>query len=156
MAVPRQYLDEVSMIASNQFLQCDVRMRQAKQNPSRKFGGLAINVCGDFLQLPPVDKDGSRKSLAVPINATGKCLDNDETPQKGDEDAKAEARQGYELWRSFTRVVCLTVNLCLLYTDNAPKQKLRHSKHCFFMLWFCWIVVLSFCFCVCLCFVAFD
>ena len=52
------------VIPSNQFLQCDVRMRQAKQNSHAPFGGLALNVCGDFMQLPPVDRDGTRKSVA--------------------------------------------------------------------------------------------
>ena len=65
------YLDEVSMVAADQFLQCDVRMRQGKMKPESKFGGLAFNVCGDFLQLPPVDKDGSRTSLARPLDDRG-------------------------------------------------------------------------------------
>ena len=60
------FVDEVSMISADQFHHCDVRMRQAKQNPERQFGGLALNICGDFLQLPPVDKDNSRRSLAMP------------------------------------------------------------------------------------------
>ena len=49
------YLDEVSMVASDQFLQCDIRLRQAKLQTHLPFGGLAMNFCGDFLQLPPVD-----------------------------------------------------------------------------------------------------
>lgn len=61
------YMDEVSMIAADQFLQSDVRLRQAMMQPQLPFGGLALNVCGDFLQLPPVDRDGSRKSLASRI-----------------------------------------------------------------------------------------
>ena len=60
------FLDEISMISSDQLLQCDVRIRQAKMVFDRPFGGLAMNYCGDFLQLPPVDKNGSRKSLAMP------------------------------------------------------------------------------------------
>ena len=60
-------MDEVSMIAADQFLQSDVRLRQARMQPQLPFGGLALNVCGDFLQLPPVDRDGSRKSLASRI-----------------------------------------------------------------------------------------
>ena len=40
-------------------------MRQAKMEMELAFGGLALNVCGDFLQLPPVNKDGSRRSLAT-------------------------------------------------------------------------------------------
>eukprot|EP00973_Karenia_brevis_P038726 5344337-Karenia_brevis.AAC.1 len=64
------------MIPSDQFLQCDVRMRQAKMSTATPFGGLAMNICGDFLQLPPVDKDGSKRSLAMP---------HDESPVSEDE-----------------------------------------------------------------------
>ncbi len=35
------YMDEVSMISSDQFLQCDVRMRQAKMRSESPLGGLA-------------------------------------------------------------------------------------------------------------------
>ena len=65
------YLDELSMVSADQFLQCDVRMRQGKMNPPETFGGLAINACGDFLQLPPVSRDGSKKSLACVLDDTG-------------------------------------------------------------------------------------
>ena len=44
-------------------------MRQAMMNTEHPFGGLVVNICGDFLQLPPVDKDGSRRSLAMPHDA---------------------------------------------------------------------------------------
>ena len=111
-------MDEVSMVSSDQFLQCDVRMRQAKRQPDFPFGGLAMNVCGDFLQLPPVSRDGSRKSLAVDCNAGDtavlpKSLDDEEGDgqEPGEEPANAEGPQGLLLWRSFRRVVCLTVNV---------------------------------------------
>ena len=106
------FLDEVSMIAADQFLQCDVRMRQAKQTTQQPFGGLAVNVCGDFLQLPPVDKDGSRHSLARPFDDTGHVApDGDEEAQATAKAAHAESRQGFELWRSIAKVVCLNVNV---------------------------------------------
>ena len=65
-AVLAMYIDEVSMISSGQFAQCDVRMRQAELEPAKPFGGLAIHFCGDFLQLPPVDKAGDRKKPRSP------------------------------------------------------------------------------------------
>ena len=43
------FLDEVSMVSADQFLQCDVRLRQAKLKPCAKFSNLAMNICGDFL-----------------------------------------------------------------------------------------------------------
>ena len=59
------------MVSADQFLQCDVRLRQAKVQPNVRFGNVAMNICGDFLQLPPVDKHGTRKSLAVPVDEIG-------------------------------------------------------------------------------------
>ncbi len=102
------------MISSDQFLQCDVRLRQAKMKPSQPFGGLAMNICGDFLQLPPVDKDGSRRSLAMALDDVGQPVPtaDDEAPEIIQADAsQAEARQGYELWAALNRIVCLTVNV---------------------------------------------
>ena len=104
------YIDEISMISGDQFCQVDVRCRQAKMNFNRAFGALAINIGGDFLQLPPVDKNGSRLSLALPLNDTGKTVGQD----IGEAEAKtaaAESRQGRALWSSIRKVVCLTINV---------------------------------------------
>ena len=82
------------------------------------WGGLAINVCGDFLQLPPVSKDGRRKSMAQPLDDTGMPEPAEEPPLaesfacEGPVVPSAEGRQGLEMWRSFfRRVVCLNVNV---------------------------------------------
>ena len=81
MNVVAAYIDEVSMIASDQFLQCYVRSRQANMNSDARFGNLAVNICGDFLQLPPVDKQkGSRRSLAMPLDHHGRCDAEEATP----------------------------------------------------------------------------
>ena len=118
MNVVAAYIDEVSMIASDQFLQCGVRLRQTKINNDARFGNLAVNICGDFLQLPPVDKQkGSRRSLAMPLDHHGRrdaqeaTPDNEAHHDRSVASRLAEARQGFELWRSITRVVCLTVNV---------------------------------------------
>eukprot|EP00959_Pyramimonas_sp_CCMP1952_P048309 1008340-Pyramimonas_sp.AAC.1 len=71
---------------------------------------LAMNFCGDFLQLPPVDKDGSRRSLAMPHD------DVDDDADGGDDAAtvqqkrskRVEGRQGFDLWSTLKRVVSLT------------------------------------------------
>ena len=116
------FLDEISMVPGSQLLHCDVRMRQATMRPNARFGGLAMNFCGDFLQLPPVDKDGTRKSLACPLDESGKVpleIEEEDGPpaavltkdQKEKQQASVESRQGFELWRSVRRVVCLSVNV---------------------------------------------
>ena len=107
------YIDEVSMISAEQFYQCDTRMRQAKESPLNKFGNLAMNICGDFLQLRPVKK----RSLAVPLDAQGHCevededAEQDRTKATTQDKQAAEAREGFALWRSITRVVCVCVSL---------------------------------------------
>ena len=85
--------------------------------PDTQFGQLAVNLCDDFLQLSPVGNDGSRKSLAMPLDAVGhdQCDDEGEdvaktTQMQNRESTLAETRHGFELWRSITRVVCLSVN----------------------------------------------
>ena len=79
-----------------------------------------MNFCGDFLQLPPVDKDGTRKSLALPLDEKGyqACAPDDADAdvdvaesQDRNQQALLEGRQGFELWRSISRVVCLNVNV---------------------------------------------
>ena len=100
------------MVSADQFLQCDVRLRQAKLKPNARFGDLAMNICGDFLQLPPVDKHGTRKSLAAHVDELG-GVEVDEEPLemtldlgeqvkdgKRREQMNLETRQGLELWRS--------------------------------------------------------
>ena len=49
------FIDEISMISSDQLLLCDVRMRQAKINAAQPFGGLVVNIGGYDLQHVGVD-----------------------------------------------------------------------------------------------------
>ena len=95
------FLDEVSMIAADQFLQCDVRMRQAKMRSDLFCGGLALNICGDFLQLPPVDKDGSRPSLAMDLDAP------EPPPEEGGEQKRLAGQHIVEAWQRVGRAVLI-------------------------------------------------
>ena len=65
------FLDEISMVAPEQLIQADIRVRQAKEQPLHRFGGLGVSLSGDFLQLPPVDTH----SLAQPVDDLGKWVD---------------------------------------------------------------------------------
>ena len=68
-AVVAVFIDEASMYTANKFHQGDVRMRQAKKQTNRPFGGLGATISGDFLQLLPVDPDEAGFSLATALNA---------------------------------------------------------------------------------------
>ena len=107
------FIDEISMVAPDQFHQCNIRVQQATQGYLRNFGGLGTVVCGDFLQLPPIE----RSSLAPkPIKAGHDNGDGEEDAASSGNEAEAdkpsgETSQGLLLWRSFHRVVSLTVNM---------------------------------------------
>ena len=109
------YMDEISMVSADQFLQSDVRLRQAKMKPEMPFGGMALNVCGDFLQLPPVNKDGNRRSLATATVESEEENDDvnvdDASARQQRRAGKAESMQGLRLWRNIQRVVCLSINV---------------------------------------------
>ena len=102
------------MVSADQLLQADVRMRQAKQRADRLFGNLAIVLSGDVLQLPPVDKNDIRKSLAGDIESNDDDVDCDTKTPKAMAERKAkrgETEQGLRIWKSVRRVVCLEVNV---------------------------------------------
>lgn len=48
-------IDEVSMLHANQFELLNKVLKYCRANPE-PFGGIQLVVCGDFFQLPPVDK----------------------------------------------------------------------------------------------------
>lgn len=48
-------VDEVSMLEPTFFEQLDFVAREIRGNRSSGFGGMQMLMCGDFLQLPPVD-----------------------------------------------------------------------------------------------------
>ena len=46
-------IDEISMIKSDLLYQLDLRLREITQKPNKLFGGLAIFLMGDIMQLRP-------------------------------------------------------------------------------------------------------
>ena len=99
------------MVAPGQLLQANVRVQQATRNAARVFGGIGTVLSGDFLQLPPIE----RGSLAQPPGQDMQHDSEDEkeldgTPTKAVSDT-GETSQGMLLWRGFTRVVSLSVNV---------------------------------------------
>ena len=61
-------IDEISMIDGDFFDKMEevARMVRRSQKP---FGGVQLVVCGDFLQLPPVSKDGDPKKFCFQVHA---------------------------------------------------------------------------------------
>ena len=131
------FIDEVSIVADSQLHQADVRIRQATARFSLRFGGLGAIFTGDFLQLPPVERQGLAQAISDVGNYRMDVDDDraDAADTGGGENeasiepsggidcaavedlsdvkgkASAESRQGNALWRSVTNVISLSVNI---------------------------------------------
>ena len=53
-------IDEISMVDADYFDKLDA-VGKAVRRSKRPFGGIQLVLCGDFLQLPPVAKEGEKK-----------------------------------------------------------------------------------------------
>lgn len=60
-------IDEISMLDANRLDLIDTICRKLKEIDF-PFGGLQVIFCGDFFQLPPVDKDGKGGGFAYKAN----------------------------------------------------------------------------------------
>ena len=74
-------IDEVSMLRADLLDAVDYRMRAAKGNYKKSFGGAQVLLIGDLFQLPPIVKDHEWKVLsnyyASPHFFEARCLKND-------------------------------------------------------------------------------
>lgn len=68
-------IDEVSMLEPVLFEQLDFIARQIRQQNGKGFGGMQVLLCGDFLQLPPVEasRDGTQWSFCFETPAWRRC-----------------------------------------------------------------------------------
>lgn len=57
-------IDEISMLHDFRLDMIDQVLRHAR-NSERPFGGLQVVLCGDFFQLPPINRQGSRGGTFV-------------------------------------------------------------------------------------------
>ena len=89
-----QAIDEISFISQDTLFQINQRSQEAKDKPNKLMGGLATLLCGDFLQLPPVEGT----SLAQPLDAKGFTLPPEMpgTTAKDAESLKNEAPKDQE------------------------------------------------------------
>ena len=87
------------MISADQFHQAETRVRQVK-DPLLLFGGLGMNLCGDFLQLPPVMAGELKITLASNeedfMRETSKAEPEDEKEKEKSRGLKAESLQGLQ------------------------------------------------------------
>ena len=60
-------IDEISMIDGEYFDKLEGVARAVKKS-KKPFGGIQLILCGDFLQLPPVGKDGRQEKFCFQVN----------------------------------------------------------------------------------------
>lgn len=67
------FIDEISMVHPDLWQKLDGVARAARREPNKFFGGLQIVACGDFFQLPPVEKASQSRtciSCGTPLEPT--------------------------------------------------------------------------------------
>lgn len=57
-------IDEISMLHDFRLDMLDQLLRQVRKS-ERPFGGMQVVLCGDFFQLPPINRQGSRQGTFV-------------------------------------------------------------------------------------------
>lgn len=60
-------IDEISMIDADYFDKLEAVARAVRRT-SKPFGGIQLVLCGDFLQLPPVSKEGEKKEYCFHVS----------------------------------------------------------------------------------------
>ena len=68
-------IDEFSMIKADMLYQLDMRLREVKEKPDLDFGGVAVFMFGDILQLRPVKAKIS--NLVITILFLNAAADDD-------------------------------------------------------------------------------
>lgn len=63
----RLIIDEISMIDAELFDKLEAIARALKRS-REQFGGIQLILCGDFLQLPPVSKDGKTREYCFQVD----------------------------------------------------------------------------------------
>ena len=66
-------IDEISMIDAEYFDKLEAVARRVRNN-RKPFGGIQLVLCGDFLQLPPVTKDGEKRQYCFQVGGNSLLL----------------------------------------------------------------------------------
>jgi hypothetical protein len=93
------FIDEISMVACQDFYLIDSRLKDITTVEDVPFGGVSMIVAGDFAQLPPA------KGLALYSGAVSTNQDARQTSKEQDNTL------GVLLWHQFVTVVILRQNM---------------------------------------------
>lgn len=66
-------VDEISMVDGQYFDKLEAIARGVRKS-KKPFGGIQLVLCGDFLQLPPVCRDGQKKIFCFQANCWRRCI----------------------------------------------------------------------------------
>lgn len=58
-------IDEISMFHDFRLDMIDAICRKVRSNPDKPFGGLQVILCGDFFQLPPVNRNDAKQGSFI-------------------------------------------------------------------------------------------
>ncbi len=135
-------IDEVSMLHAYQLDMVDVICRRFL-NKHRPFGGLQIVLCGDFFQLPPIQKDKTKEIRFVfsaqcwqesDINV---CYLSEQHRQKNDElvkvlnsirNGKAEKEHSAQLTTRLNAELIGQVNPTRLFSHNNDVDRVNNIE----------------------------
>jgi len=68
-------IDEISMLHDFRLDMVDMACRLLREKPDVPFGGIQVIMSGDFFQLPPINRDGSRAGGFVVMSNAWRDLD---------------------------------------------------------------------------------
>lgn len=66
-------IDEISMVDGHFFAKVEYFARRVRSN-DQPFGGIQLILAGDFLQLPPVSRNGAERQFCFETEAWQKCV----------------------------------------------------------------------------------
>jgi ATP-dependent DNA helicase PIF1 len=68
-------IDEISMLHDYRLDMVDEVARKVRRRPDEPFGGIQVILCGDFFQLPPVNRNDSRQGSFVVTSEVWEAFD---------------------------------------------------------------------------------
>ena len=134
-------IDEISMLHDYRLDMVDMVARTVRDDP-RPFGGIQVVLCGDFFQLPPVNRDGGRQGGFVTNSNAWQELDlvicylNEQHRQ--DDSTFLEilnALRGGDIRRRHAEALMARVdthleddNITELHTTNIDVESINHGR----------------------------